>query len=309
MIEIIWQEFTNGSFPISNRFKAIVHQTKWLFKYPDVAVKQEVNVKVENDVVPEVEEQTCSAPGTSHQSTPVKRNGTASFPAKSPKKQKIEIDSTDGSKNNNGPENDSTNGEGFRTPVTRSKRTFENLQFLFCLQISINFFSSFSTSLQVSPRKFHRFCSDSHFIVGIVMVNHSNHRTKYMNIGSIRMLATEPILSHFGYRIWPVAIIVGIRVPTVRCVRIIAQNAAPSQWYSLMFAMKLSARCVHLKVITLWPMQWPNMPSWMNWKFTIQLQLTNPVWRSCSTLVYTKRLVLPSTGTSICILMTNCFLS
>lgn len=140
MIEIIWQEFTNGSFPISNRFKAIVHQTKWLFKYPDVAVKQEVNVKVENDVVPEVEEQTCSAPGTSHQSTPVKRNGTASFPAKSPKKQKIEIDSTDGSKNNNGPENDSTNGEGFRTPVTRSKRTFENLQFLFCLQISINFF-------------------------------------------------------------------------------------------------------------------------------------------------------------------------
>lgn len=78
-------------------------------------------VKVESAAAPPEANGICT-PGTSFASTPVKRSSSESL-EKSPKKQKVENDSmVDGSAN--GSENDSANGEGSRTPVTRSKAFF-----------------------------------------------------------------------------------------------------------------------------------------------------------------------------------------
>lgn len=117
-----------------NRFQGIMHQTEWLFTYPDVKIKQESPVKLEN-VVPEVNG-SCT-PGTSsqQQSTPSKRSSTESL-SKSPKKQKIENNSMDdGLENDIVVENVVANGEGSRTPVTRSKIFFELKKFQFELMV------------------------------------------------------------------------------------------------------------------------------------------------------------------------------
>lgn len=109
---------------IFNRFQGIVHQTEWLFEYPDVEVKQEPLVKDENVLVPEVNGSCGPGPSSSQQSTPSKRSSTEPM-SKSPKKQKMENDSMkDGSENNIVPQNDLKNGEGSQTPVTRSNFFF-----------------------------------------------------------------------------------------------------------------------------------------------------------------------------------------
>lgn len=97
-----------------------MHNTALLFEFPKMEIKLKPIVKVESVATPPEANGTCT-PGTSFEVkvTPVKRSNSESM-EKSPKKQKVEDDSmVDGSANSS--ENHSANGEGSRTPVTRSK--------------------------------------------------------------------------------------------------------------------------------------------------------------------------------------------